>query len=116
MFVPWTPEQQIEIVEAVTGWKTTYFELMKAAERAFTMARAFNAREGFGAEDDRLPPRSHGPRAEGALTDGGIPPQALREALDTYYAMMGWDDNGCPTRARLAELDVAWVADRLGDR
>ncbi|NPV09373.1 MAG: aldehyde ferredoxin oxidoreductase family protein [Anaerolineae bacterium] len=116
MFVPWTPDQQVEIVRAVTGWNATYFELMKAAERAFAMARAFNYREGFRAEDDRLPPRSHGPRAEGALTDGGIDPQALRDALDMYYAMMGWNEDGCPTRARLAELDVAWVADRLESR
>lgn len=113
MFVPWTPQQQVEIVEAVTGWNTTYFDLMKGAERAFAMARAFNAREGFGAKDDYLPLRSQGPRAEGALTDGGIDPQALRDALDKYYAMMGWDAEGCPTRACLEELDVAWVADTL---
>ena len=113
MFVPWTPQQQVDIVEAVTGWKTSYFDLMKGAERAFSMARAFNAREGFGAKDDYLPLRSQGPRAEGALTDGGIDPAALREALDNYYAMMGWDAEGCPTRACLEELDVAWVADVL---
>jgi len=28
--------------------------------------------------------------------------------------MMGWDENGVPTRAKLEELDVAWVAQMLG--
>jgi len=113
LFVPWTQQQKVELVQAITGWNVTFFELMKAAERAFTMARAFNAREGFGAADDRLPPRSYGPRREGALVDGGIDPEELRRACQLYYEMMGWDEDGCPTAAKLAELDVGWVADVL---
>ena len=35
-------------------------------------------------------------------------------ALSTYYAMCGWDAEGRPTRAKLEELGIAWVADELG--
>ena len=113
LFVPWTPQQKVDMVRAVTGWNTSYFELMKAAERAWTMARAFNVREGFTPEDDRLPPRSYGPTVEGALAQGGIDRQELRRACDMYYGMLGWDANGKPTQAKLAELDIPWVADYL---
>ena len=36
-------------------------------ERAYDMARAFNAREGFGPEDDMLPRRFTQPLPEGAV-------------------------------------------------
>jgi len=37
----------IQCLNAVTGWNTNLFELMKAAERSTMMARAFNSLEGF---------------------------------------------------------------------
>ena len=30
-------------------------------------------------------------------------------ALDSYYGMVGWDQNGVPTKARLEELGIAWL-------
>ena len=35
------------------------------------------------------------------------------KAKDVYYAMCGWDQEGVPTRARLEELSLGWVADLL---
>ena len=35
-------------------------------------------------------------------------------ALEKYYEFCGWDVNtGNPTRAKLEELDLRWVADQL---
>ncbi|MCD6593345.1 hypothetical protein J7L00_04595 [Candidatus Bathyarchaeota archaeon] len=105
--------QKTSIVRAVTGWNTTAWELMKTGERITTMARVFNIREGFGRKDDWLPERFFNPRISGALSDTAIDPEKFREAIDTYYKMMGWDENGVPTREKLEELDIGWVASLL---
>jgi len=112
-FVPWDYIQKTSIVRAVTGWNTTAWELMKTGERITTMARVFNIREGFGRKDDWLPERFFNPRISGALSDTAIDPEKFREAIDTYYKMMGWDENGVPTREKLEELDIGWVASLL---
>ena len=31
------------------------------------------------------------------------------KALTTYFRMAGWDENGVPTEAKLAELDLVGV-------
>ena len=114
LFVPWTMDDYVDMVRAATGFDVTVFELLKAGERAFTLARVFNAREGFGIEDDHLAERSYGPTRTGALADGGIDREELRESLHSYYGMMGWDrDTGVPTADKLQELGVGWAADYL---
>jgi aldehyde:ferredoxin oxidoreductase len=112
-FLPYSNEQVVEAVRAVTGWDTNAWELWKVAERLLTLARAFNVRQGFTPADDRLPPRM----AEPLGADGpGAPidPAAIEAALPLYYEMMGWDPGtGVPRRAKLYELDIGWVADLL---
>jgi len=114
LFVPWTTAEKVAIVRAATGWDVSAFELMKVGERAFTLARVFNVREGFGPEDDRLPERSYGPTTNGALSEGGIDREELEEAVRTFYGMMGWDpDTGRPTPTALHELGAGWAVDYL---
>ena len=36
--------------------------------------------------------------------------QEVGEALELYYNMAGWGNNGVPTKAKLAELDLLWAA------
>ena len=114
IFVRWSPDQQAELVRAATGWDVSTYELMKVGERALTLARVYNLREGFTSEDDHLPERSYGPTTSGALVQGGIDREELREAIQLYYAMMGWDpETGVPLPAKLHELDVAWATEYL---
>jgi len=42
-----------------------------------------------------------------------VDPEKLQEAKLTYYSMMGWDDKGVPTPAKLDELDIAWTREWL---
>ncbi len=49
------PDQLVEAVKTITGWNVTLDELMQVGERRLNMLRAFNAREGFTREDDKLP-------------------------------------------------------------
>jgi aldehyde:ferredoxin oxidoreductase len=107
------PGQLVEMVRAVTGWDITLQELLAAGERALNMMRAFNAREGFTRAEDKLPPKLFKP-LEGGPSDGiAITEEELAFALSTYYDMCGWDSEGRPTRAKLDELGIAWVADAL---
>jgi aldehyde:ferredoxin oxidoreductase len=108
-------DQMVEVVRAVTGWKVSLWELVKAGERRLNMLRAFNAREGIGRESDVLPRKFFKP-LKGGPTDGvAVGKTEVQQALDTYYAIAGWDvAKGIPTRAKLEELGIAWVADELG--
>jgi len=114
MFHSWTPEQKKEILEAVTGWDTSVMELFLDAERAYDMARAFNALQGLGRDDDQLHPRFLTPVASGPVAGKAPNPEQFQEALTSFYGMMGWDlRSAAPTRAKLEDLGISWVADLL---
>lgn len=113
-FVPLNFLRTAELVQAVTGWNTSVWELMKVGERCAAMTRAFNCREGFSEEDDRLPERFFTPFTSGPLQGVSVDREKLREARDIYYGMAGWTGpGGMPTLARLYELGIGWVADAV---
>lgn len=110
----YSSNQLVDAVRAVTGWEFSLWELMKAGERRLNLLRAFNAREGVGAEADTLPAKMEVP-LQGGATDGvAISRQTFQKALALYYQMAGWDERGRPGRAKLAELGLGWAADELG--
>ena len=66
------------------------------------------------ARSDRLPERFFEPLPDGRLKGVALSKQQLEEAITLLYQMKGWDPaTGIPTRARLEELDIPWVADVL---
>jgi aldehyde:ferredoxin oxidoreductase len=75
------------------------------------MLKAFNMREGFTREQDKLPPRIFQPLKGGESDGMTFSEEELERAKDMYYAMAGWDvQTGNPTPERLAELGVGWIA------
>jgi aldehyde:ferredoxin oxidoreductase len=117
MAVPDTAcENTARLMEAVTGLAFTPEEVMKVGDRLNNLARAFNAREGFTRADDTLPERlMTEPLQAGASKGHMISRQDLDTMLDEYYSLRGWDvATGTPTRAKLADLGLAYVADALG--
>ncbi len=105
------PSQLVEAVRAITGWNVSLWELMKVGERRLNLLRAFNAREGAGAEADTVPAKLLIP-LQGGRSDGlAITTEEVEEAKALYYRMAGWDENGRPTRAKLEELALGWVAE-----
>jgi len=114
-FVPWTDEQVREAVAYVTGEPWTEGDLRQVVERGVAIARIFNIREGFTEKDDLLPKRFTADSPPGGPLKG-IDPERLAEGQKIYYRLMGWDETGVPTRARLAELGIEWAAGYLGSK
>ena len=101
----------VEIVSAATGWDTSLFELMKAGERATTMTRCFNVKQGLTRKDDKLPERLFKAIESGPLAGSKMDKIEFEKALTLYYQMMGWtDEDGFPTAGKLYELGLGWLA------
>ncbi|EEG78786.1 aldehyde ferredoxin oxidoreductase family protein [Dethiobacter alkaliphilus] len=104
-------EKLAQLVEAVTGWNISMWEMLKAGERASVMMRSFNGREGFTSSDDVLPPRvydgiTNGPRRGEKLNEA-----VFTQAREVYYQMAGLNEQGLPTISKLAELEIDWLAE-----
>ncbi len=109
------PNDMVELVRAVTGWEdVSFLELQKVGERRLNMMRAFNAREGMDRKNDLLPEKLFKP-LKGGPSDGWVLDRAeIESALDNYFEFCGWDvKTGVPTRSKLDELELSWVADML---
>jgi aldehyde:ferredoxin oxidoreductase len=104
-----------DLMEAVTGFSYTPDEVQRVGERINNLARAFNTREGFTRADDTLPERlMTEPLKEGASKGHFISKDDLKQMLDEYYTERGWDlSTGSPTKAKLEELGLGYVADEL---
>lgn len=113
VFVPFGYDDTVDLVRGVTGWNSTLWELLKVGERGVTMARVFNVREGFTAEDDRLPDRFGEPFASGPLLGTALDKDKMAKAVADYYGMMGWDERGVPRPEKLQELSLDWAIEQL---
>lgn len=78
--------------------------MMKVGERIFNLERMFNIREGFGKKDDVFSARI----TKESMPNGTAAGQVFEAELllKDYYKARGWDANGVPTRAKLAELGL----------
>ena len=113
-FPPFPPNLVTDVVKAVTGWDTSLFELFKAAERSWTMARAFNLREGIDSASDKLPDRLFEAFVSGPLNEKVYTREQFQLAKETYYQLAGWDkQNGRPTEAKYVDLDLGWLSEQM---
>jgi len=106
-----TFSQVVEAINAVTGWETSLFELMKVGERKINMMKLFNIREGFKKEDDKLPDKMFEPVESGPTAGSKIDKTQFDKQRDLYYEMMNWDSEGIPRLGKLIELDLAEIVD-----
>jgi len=107
-------DEVVDAVRAATGWDVTAQDILRIGERATNLARAFNVREGFSREDDTLPERLFQPLENGALAGVAIPKAEFERTMTELYRHKGWDpETTAPTRERLRELGIEWVADML---
>lgn len=93
------------LIQAITGWEVSLFRLMKIGETRVQLERLFNLREGIGKKEDWLPERLFEPIKSGPRRGSRINPQDLKEAIEFFYSLAGWDiDDGFPNMGKLEEL------------
>lgn len=105
-----TLEKMAELVEAITGWRTSSYEIMRWGERRNHLMRIYNLREGFDKFDDVLPEKFYNQ----AVTDGRLKGSVIDKdkfsiVVETYYEMMGWDREGIPLDATLYDHHLDWT-------
>ena len=112
VFALWA-EDYTEALSSVTGVNYTVDDVMKIGERIWNAERAFNILSfGDGRKYDTLPRRLlEEPMPEGPAKGYVV---KLGEMIDEYYKHRGWID-GRPTRERLEELGLKWLAERLDE-
>lgn len=108
-----TMKALIDMMDAITGWENSLWEVMKVGERRTNLARVYNYREGLRRKDDTLPDRMFEPLKKRELEDVQLDRQEFDEAIDLYYEMMNWDEEGKPRKGKLIELDIAWAIDQI---
>ncbi len=109
-FYPYEYSQMAEALSGVTGVEFGIPEVLAVGERAQTLARLFNLREGFTAEDDQLPKRVMKAFESGPLQGVEITADDFHWARRRFYELMGWNaDSGVPGKERLQELQLGKI-------
>ncbi|MBT4290843.1 MAG: aldehyde ferredoxin oxidoreductase family protein [Deltaproteobacteria bacterium] len=106
-------DQLLKVVQSVTGWDMTMDELIQIGERRLNLQRAFNAREGIGRNEDKLPEKMFKKGLKGGLSDGfKVDRDLWKTSMDQYYKLAGWDgETGYPSQAKLDELGIGWASE-----
>ena len=98
-----TLADQINILNAITGWDVTPKEAQKIGERIVCLQQIFNLENGLVPEKENvMPERLTVPHKEGGAA-GQVPP--WRAILKEYWETKGWV-NGVPTRDKIKELGL----------
>ena len=98
----WTLDNVAPQMDAACEGEWTADRLLEAGERIWNLERDFNAKAGFTAADDTLPPRLLEERAKSGPAEGKV--TGLAEMLPEYYQERGWTAGGQitdETRSRL---------------
>ena len=99
-----------KLLNAATGLEFDRASLERAAERIYALERAFNIRQGITRKHDRFPQKPE----EKDTPQGEAEARKFAEMLTEYYRVHGYDlETGIPTRERLEDLGLKFVADEL---
>jgi aldehyde:ferredoxin oxidoreductase len=104
-----------QLINATTGWNFGYEDIDLIGERAHTIKKAFNIREGWKRKDDHLPWRwMHEPLKEGASAGHVVSEKELEYLKDIYYEAKGWTREGLIPKEKLIALGMPDVAEAIG--
>ena len=99
----------VDLLSSATGFDFTEEEFYQAGERIWNMIRQFNLSQGWTQERAVMPPRFREELPNGVLSGHAFLEGDEAALLAEYNAARGWDENGVPTGAKLAELDLPTV-------
>ncbi len=104
-----------KLINATTGWDFDYDDVELIGERAHTIKKAFNIREGWSRADDHLPYRwHHDPMTKGPSAGHVVTEEELEYLKDLYYEAKGWTKEGLIPKEKLIELGMDDVAEEIG--
>lgn len=93
-----------DLFNTIVGEDWSTEEMLEAGERIWNLERLFNLKAGLTCADDTLPKRLlEEPMPDGPAKDNVV---HLQDMLPAYYEARGWDEQGVPTAAKLAELGL----------
>jgi aldehyde:ferredoxin oxidoreductase len=103
-----------ELYRLATGSAVDEEQMLRIAERVYTMERAFACRDGMRRDADYLKGK-WGTEAvpSGPFAGERLDPEKWEGMLDDYYRLRGWNNEGVPTREKLRELGIEDVAESL---
>ena len=96
----------IEAFNCATGWDLKFEELIIHGKRIVNLMRLYNLRSGITGEMDR-PSKRFGSIPTDGPAAGVDPGKDWKRALQVYYQVMGWDENGVPLEQTLNDLDLS---------
>ena len=104
-----------KLINATTGWSFDYDDIDLIGERAHTIKKAFNIREGWTREDDHLPWRwQNEPMLEGPSAGYVVTEEELEYLKDIYYQAKGWTKEGLIPKDKLIALGMEDIAQEIG--
>ena len=92
-----------------TGLKFTPEGIWEVADRAYTLERLFNIREGLTRSDDWLNDRYFDePTTTGLdiVKNKKLDRKKFKKMIDEYYGLHEWDENGVPKPEKLSSLGI----------
>lgn len=111
------PQAESEMITAVTGTSFSEKELDKAGERIVNLERALDIRYGRTRDwDEAIIPYFEWPSQDSEEeAKYGFEAEGFKRQLSALYEYNGWAiETGWPTRNKLEELGLGYVADELG--
>jgi aldehyde:ferredoxin oxidoreductase len=106
--------EMLRLCKVTMGIDFTENQLRTIAERINNLARAYSVRQGLTRADDYLPKRFvEEPLKTEPLKGKVITIEDQDQMLDEYYMLRGWDTQGLPTKKKLDELKLDYVAQEL---
>ena len=104
-----------QLINATTGWNFQYEDIELIGQRAHTIKKAFNIREGWKRSDDDLPWRwKHDPMTKGPSAGYVTSDEELEYMIDLYYKAKGWTKEGLIPKKVLIDLGMPDVAEQIG--
>jgi aldehyde:ferredoxin oxidoreductase len=112
LMVGFGPSTYSEILNKITGWDTTYDELMQIGERIFNLQRLFNYRlKNWDYKNDTFADKRAYEPAQIGIFKGKVVP--WDKVLKEYYSIRGWSERGLPTMEKLKELKIEHLGEGL---
>lgn len=113
-FYPYRYEHLAQALSGVTGVDYSIQDILDVGARAQTLSRLFNLREGFTAEDDKLPKRVRKAFKKGPIAGVEITDETFAWAKRHYYELMGWDpETAVPSEECWQALEIDTLLNKV---